>query len=304
MSASSPWVRIPPLPQMSKHRSLAQAKTDFLAYYSHILPHLALESYLSRKNSPVLLFSPPHEPELRQMFAKAKLSWELLDWFPYAIQRPPEVPISDSLPGFTQGWLYSLNPASLLPILALHPQAGDSILDASAAPGGKTLAILNFTYPKIPTLIANDVSSLRFKRLKTTLKLFGHPEIPVTRHPIQALPHVLQGQFNKILLDAPCSSEKHVFNSKRHLKIWSPNRITNLVHLQQLLINSLLSLLKPGGLLVYSTCALSYDENENQVATILESHPELKLACPPQRINDPQSSYDPMFVASLKKLGF
>lgn len=288
---------------MSKHRSLAQAKTDFLAYYSHILPNSDLQSYLSRKNSPVLLFSPPHETELRQMFTKAKLSWMSLNWFPYAIERPPEIPISDSLPGFTQGWLYSLNPASLLPILALRPQASDSILDASAAPGGKTLAILNFTYPKAPTLIANDVSSRRFKRLKNTLKLFGHSEIPVTRHPIQALPHVLQGQFDKILLDAPCSSEKHVYNSKRHLKIWSPNHVTNLVHLQQLLINSLLPLLKPGGLMVYSTCALSYDENENQVATILENHPELELAGPTQRINDPQSSYDPMFVASLKKRG-
>ena len=288
---------------MSKSRSLTQSKADFLEYYSKLLPNLDLSSYLSAKNTPVILFSPPRQSELQKIFAKAHLSWTPLDWFPNTIHRPPEIPISDSLPGFAEGWLYSLNPSSLLPILALDPKPNESILDASAAPGGKTLAMLNFTYPKTPSLIANDVSSLRFRRLKTTLDLFGHPNIPTTCHPIQALPHILQGQFDKILLDAPCSSEKHVFNSKHHLKIWSPNRIANLAHLQNLLISSLLPLLKPNGLLIYSTCALSFAENEDQISSVLKSHPELKLAVPTQRINNPDSNYDPMFIASLTKTG-
>lgn len=132
--------------------SLTKSKSEFIVYYSKIFPNLDIGSYLSRKNAPVLLFSPEHESEICHMFSEAKLSWIPYRQFPNTIERPPEIPISDSLPGFREGWLYSLNPSSLLPIIALNPQPSDSILDASAAPGGKTLAILNFTYPTPPLL--------------------------------------------------------------------------------------------------------------------------------------------------------
>lgn len=71
--------------------------------------------------------------------------------------------------------------------------------------------------------------------------------------------------------------------------------------LQQTLIDSLLPLLKPKGVLVYSACALSYEENENQIAKLLQNHPELKLYRPTQRVNDPNSNYDPMFIATIAK---
>lgn len=276
---------------MSKRRSLTESKAEFLDYYSKILPDLDLETYLTKKNPPVLLISPFHEPEIQKEFQKLHYSWLPLDWFPHTIYWPSEVQIGTPLPGFKEGWLYSLNPSSLLPILALHPHPKESILDASAAPGGKTLAMLVLGSP---TVIANDVSMPRFKRLRTTLKLFGYPDIPTTRHPVQALPHVLTGQFDKILLDAPCSSEKHVFNSKQHLKLWSPNRIATLAHLQKLLITTLLPLLKPNGILVYSTCALSHEENED----VVKNFRQIK---PAQRYNDPDSGFDPMFVAILAR---
>ena len=94
-------------------------------------------------------------------------------------------------------------------------------------------------------LIANDASFSRFQRLRTTLKHFGLPDIPTWRYPVQALIHRTQLTFDKILLDAPCSSEKHVYNSKKYLGIWSQNRIKTLSHLQHLLINSLVPLLNP-----------------------------------------------------------
>lgn len=281
--------------------SLSKNKAEFVSFYSERFPNLDIETYLSRKNTPVLLFSPTHEPELRIMFSKAKLSWVVYHGFTNAIERPPEVPVSETLPGFREGWLYSLNPSSLLPILALDPQKDETILDASAAPGGKSLAILNFTYPHIPTLTTNDVSARRCKQLCIVLKHFGHPEIPVLHYPIQTLPSVLKGRFDKILLDAPCSGEKHIFNSKRFLKIWTPISITKMVALQQTLLASLLPLLKARGVLVYSTCALTHEENEDQVTNLLRKHPELRLVRPVQRINNPNSDYDPMFVATIMK---
>lgn len=309
-----------------KH-TLTKGKVAFIDYYSRALPHFSsaedLEKYLTAKNSPVLLFSPFHTPELQKLWRAAGLSWSPLSWFPQALVWPPEAPIGTSLPGYSQGWLYSLNPASLLPVLALFPQTGDTILDASAAPGGKTLAIAGLIDPARSTLIANDVSGPRFKRLRTTLKFFGYPDIPTWRLPIQSIIRSTDLKFDRILLDAPCSSEKHVFNSKHHLKIWSPKRISVLSKLQSHLLNSLVPLLKPGGVLVYSTCALTPLENESVVAKFLDQHPNFSLSSLPHslpvsgpglsgfglpdsqlrnilRVNTPHTPLDPMFVAIIR----
>ena len=278
---------------MPKH-TLTRGKSAFLDYYSRLFPSLDIDKYLSASNLPVLLVSPFHEAEIEKQFRQNKLSWQPLGWFPHTISWPPEVQIGTPLPGFKEGWLYSLNPSSLLPILFLNPQSQDSILDACAAPGGKTLATKILGNPAI---VSADASLPRFKRLRTTLKLFGFPEIATIHSSVQALPYKLTGQFDKILLDAPCSSEKHVYNSKRFLRLWSENRIATLSHLQQLLINTLLPLLKPGGVLVYCTCALNPTENEDVITQTLSKHPNLTLksmfySVPPA---------DPMFVASLKK---
>ena len=277
--------------------TLTRGKTAFLDYYSALLPGLDIEHYLTRKNAPVLLVSPLYESELRQQFTKSRLSWKPLDWFPNAVYWPPEVQIGNALPGLTEGQLYSLNPASLLPLLALKPHSQDSILDTSAAPGGKTLAMLCLSHPHYPTIIANDASGPRSRRLQSVLKNFGFPDIPVINHPVQALPHVLTGHFDKILLDAPCSSEKHVFNSKLHLKLWSPNRIATLAHLQELLITTLEPMLKPGGTMVYSTCAINPSENEDVISHSLAKHPNLTLAGMSQTF----PPTDPMFVTLLRK---
>lgn len=279
---------------MPRQHTLSRSKAAFLDYYSRLFPTLDIDKYLKVSNPPILLISPLHKPEVEKQFRQNKLTWQPLGWFPHAIFWPQEVPPGTSLPGFKEGWLYSLNPSSLLPILALNPQSQDSILDACAAPGGKTLALLCLSSP---TIIAADASLPRFKRLKTTLKLFGFPRIPVIHSSVQALPYKLTGQFDKILLDAPCSSEKHVYNSKRFLKLWSPNRITTLSHLQQLLIDTLLPLLKPGGLLVYSTCAINPTENEEVISSTLSKHSNLSLKSMSYSI--PPS--DPMFVTTLSR---
>ena len=219
-----------------------------------------------------------------------------------------------------------MNKASLLPTLWLNPKIGENILDAAAAPGGKTLSIANQIDLNKTLLIANDPSFPRFKRLRTALKFFGYPDIPTWRFPAQSIARNSEYTFDKILLDSPCSSEKHVFNSKKHLKIWSPNRIKKLSESQFSLIESLLPLLRSGGTLIYSTCALTPEENESVIAKVLEKHPaEIVLKSPPAglpvsgfglsgfgltdiqchqilRINNNDFGFDPMFVAGLRKV--
>jgi len=285
------------------HHSLTEAKQNFLEFYRQWFPE-NLEAIMERKNYPVLLISPLHEQELKQTFQKQNISWKPLDWFPHVIYWPEEIQIGTPLPGFTEGWIYSLNPSSLLPVLALNPQKGDDILDTCAAPGGKTAATASFAFPSPLNILACDASLPRFKRLTTTLKLFGLEDIATLCSSVQALPHRLHQPFDKILLDAPCSSEKHVFNSKLHLKQWSPNRIKTLSHLQSLLIKTLIPLLKPGGILVYSTCALNPIENEEVISKALNDYSELirlplPATIPAHTPNTP--GFDPMFVAILTR---
>jgi 16S rRNA C967 or C1407 C5-methylase (RsmB/RsmF family) len=312
---------------MSHTHTLTKGKSAFLEYYSHLLPQFAnielLESYLTLKNTPVLLISPLHYQEVETLWKKHHLVIEPLSWFPQAWAWPSQVQVGTTLPGFREGWVYPLNRSSLLPVLALNPKPQDTILDACAAPGGKTIAISTLLKNSISYQVANDASFPRFKRLKTTLKFMGLSQITTSNYSVQALAHTSPTTFNKILLDAPCSSEKHVFNSKRHLKIWSPNRIDTLSHLQELLITSLIPLLNPGGTLIYSTCALTPTENEQVVANILKSTPltpsplptTLPLISPgllnlglnsnelssTLRVNTTNNNYDPMFIASFTK---
>jgi 16S rRNA C967 or C1407 C5-methylase (RsmB/RsmF family) len=282
-----------------------KGKTAFLEYYSQLLPQFSnpedLEKYLSKNNPPVILVSSKHQEEIKKLWEKEKLDWKSLDWFPWALEWPKGVPIGTPLPGFKEGWLYALNRSSLLPVVALDPHPGEAILDACAAPGGKTAAIANIVGDRA-FVMANDASMPRFKRLRTVLKFFGSPDITTTNFSVQALTHTSPTTFDKILLDAPCSSEKHVFNSKKHLKIWSPNRSKTLAHIQEMLIDSLLPLLNTGGKLVYSTCALTPAENEEVITATLKKHPELKLSRDGmQRVNDFEGYFDPMFVATLTR---
>lgn len=313
---------------MSHKHTLTKGKAAFLEYYSELLPQFSipeLAAYLNARNTPVLLISKIFEAKLMKLWQERRLTWAPLRWFPHALQWPPEIPIGETLPGFSEGWIYPLNKSSLLPVLWISPRIGENILDAAAAPGGKTLAIANQIDLNKTLLIANDPSFPRFKRLRTALKFFGYPDIPTWRFPAQAIARNSEYTFDKILLDAPCSSEKHVFNSKKHLKIWSPNRIKKLSELQFSLIESLLPLLRSGGTLIYGTCALSPEENERVIAKVLEKHQsEITLKNLPDglpvsgfglsgfgltdsqcrqvlRINNNDFGFDPMFVAGLKK---
>lgn len=274
-----------------KH-TLTKGKEAFLEYYSKVMPNL--EEYLKLRNIPVLLFSPIFEKELKVLWHKAGLSWEPLTWFPGALEWPKEVAVGTFLPGYEQGWIYSLNRASLLPVITLGAKKGELILDACAAPGGKSLAILMSG----TSLITNDVSFQRFKRLRTVLKLFGYPDVQTLQKPVQTLQYVYPGQFDKILLDAPCSSEKHVFNSKMHLKIWSVKRTSVLSQTQVQLIEALLPMLKSRGILVYSTCSISPLENETVVEKVLAKHPEIALL-ETKKTGISDINFDPMFVAKF-----
>ncbi len=161
------------------------------------------------------------------------------------------------------GSVYIQNAASWLPVLALDPQPGDEILDICAAPGGKTSHIAALT-DNLSHITANDNSRPRLAKMQANLARLGVENIEYTLFDASILAKKLNGsQFDKVLLDAPCSGEGMMqLSNDTDFNSWSVAHIKRLQQLQKRLILQAWQLLKPGGTLVYSTCTMAPEENE------------------------------------------
>jgi len=162
---------------------------------------------------------------------------------------------------------YRMDRASILAALSLPLPEEGRLLDACAAPGGKSLVLASrITDRPGLSLTCNELSADRRRRLRDVLD--SHLPAPllarvtVTGFDAAARARRERDAWDSILLDAPCSSERHVLASPTHLALWSEARVRNLAARQWALLSAAFLLLKPGGDLVYSTCALSPEEND------------------------------------------
>lgn len=169
---------------------------------------------------------------------------------------------------------YYLDAASVQAAVALRVEPGDRVLDLCAAPGGKSL-VLALALNGEGELIANELSMARRERLRRVVE--GHlPEqlrgvVSITGHDAERWGLHEQNSYDRILLDAPCSSERHLLEQPALLKKWSPARSRQLSQRQHAMLCAGFDALKHGGRLVYSTCALSPRENDEVVAKLLKS---------------------------------
>ncbi len=248
-----------------------QGPEGFEEYYATQFPDnwQELKAGLLKETKPILRFSVKNKETLERLWQKNNLTWQTLSWYPHAIEWPAEILLGEELPGYADNLFYVMNASSLLPILALDPRSNERILDACAAPGGKTLAIAD-TLGDASELIANDTSPKRRRRLQDNLRNYGHDEVQVTGKKSETLFKTQPDTYDKILVDAPCSSEKHVLNSPKHIEQWSYSRIKSLKQRQIALLSGLFLALKPGGRMVYSTCALTPEEDEEVVKKLLK----------------------------------
>ena len=176
---------------------------------------------------------------------------------------------------FKEGRAYIQNAASWLPVIALDAHAGETILDVCAAPGGKTSHIAaianNGAY-----ITANDNSRGRLAKMQANLARLGVENITYTLYDATQLARKLEGQqFDKILLDAPCSGEGMMRLSRdKDFATWSVAHIKRLQQMQKPILTQSWQLLKPGGTLVYSTCTMAPEENEAVVDYLLRTRPD------------------------------
>lgn len=179
-----------------------------------------------------------------------------------------------TLPGFEQGWISVQDAAAQLSVDFLTPQDGELILDCCAAPGGKTAHILEHSQANV---VAIDCDEQRLKRVHDNLKrlkLSANVICGDARNPQEWW----QGeQFDRILLDAPCSATGVI---RRHPDIKWLRRaedITALSALQSDILDAMWQQLKPGGTLVYATCSITPQENCDQVKAFLERTADAQL---------------------------
>ena len=168
---------------------------------------------------------------------------------------------------------YFLDSASILAALCLPLNNATDILDLCAAPGGKTL-VLASRMSKDSHLSSNERSPQRKHRLATVVEECLPPQISerITVSCSDGSTWCTRQTecFDAILLDAPCSSERHVIADPKYLNQWSPSRIKTVAMEQWALLSSAYRLLRSGGYLLYSTCALAPQENDQMMERLVK----------------------------------
>lgn len=174
------------------------------------------------------------------------------------------------------GMIYGQEAASMVPVLVLDPQPGESVLDLCAAPGSKTTQIGQIMDNR-GLVVANEVNPKRRMGLLQNVKRCGLINEAVTGQRGEKVGRVLSGYFDRVLIDAPCSAEGTVRKSRAVLYHWGLKNIARMAWIQKGLIVSGFEALKPGGTMVYSTCTIAPEENEEVVDYLLQKYPDAEI---------------------------
>jgi 16S rRNA C967 or C1407 C5-methylase (RsmB/RsmF family) len=173
--------------------------------------------------------------------------------------------------------VYIMDPASVMVARALDVQPGDRLLDMCAAPGGKTLVMIEGMGDD-GSIYSNDLSPERRERLKKVIQQYV-PRTIRDRVWVTGKDGVQFGlkepnAFDRVLLDAPCSGERHILENTAAQEEWSPRRTEHLAARQYSLLAAALLAVKPGGRIVYSTCSISPVENDDVIKKLLKKKKE------------------------------
>ena len=176
-----------------------------------------------------------------------------------------------------KGWVIAQEEAAAVASLVLAPKPGETVVDLAAAPGGKTAHMAELMENR-GRIYAFDVDKARVRRMNEVLKRTGVKIAEIIRADGRKAPEMLgEGVADKVLLDAPCTSDGTIAKNPELRWRLREKNIPKVVSLQRELMESAWRLLKPGGRVLYSTCSMLPEENEEVVRWFLEEHPEAEL---------------------------
>ena len=178
---------------------------------------------------------------------------------------------------YNEGKIYLQSLSSMVPPLVLNPKPNEKVLDLTAAPGSKATQMATMMENK-GYILANELDSLRCERLKYNVEKQGANIIEVNNGRGEGIGKKYKNYFDKVLLDSPCSGEgRFLANDAKTYRNWSERTVKELAKLQKKLFRSAYQALKTEGELVYSTCTLNREENEEILEWAISELDGLKL---------------------------
>ncbi|GGN91249.1 RsmB/NOP family class I SAM-dependent RNA methyltransferase [Saccharibacillus kuerlensis] len=176
-------------------------------------------------------------------------------------------------PYYHTGLYYIQEPSAMEPVEALRPEPGDRVLDLCAAPGGKSTQIAAKLGGR-GVLVTNDISAERTKALAKNIEMSGVRNAVVLNETPERIAEKFPAYFDKILVDAPCSGEGMFRKDPDAVRQWEKHSVEVCTVMQRDILDTVASMLAPGGRIVYSTCTFAPEENEAMIALFLARHPD------------------------------
>ncbi|MDK2963554.1 MAG: rRNA (cytosine967-C5)-methyltransferase [Verrucomicrobiota bacterium] len=202
-----------------------------------------------------------------------------------------------TVPGYKEGWFTVQDPATSVSVELLDPQPGESVLDACAAPGGKTAMMAGLMEGR-GELTAMDVHDDRLDTLQETLKRTGWDFVKILKgDAVRGFP-AIEKQFDAILLDVPCMNTGVLRRRVDARWRFTRERIETLKKTQWQILTAMSKHVKPGGRIVYSTCSLEVEENEGLVSRWARNQKDFRLV-KAKRLFPPKSGTDGAYAALL-----
>ena len=266
------------MPTKAEQKRALQASTAFNNYYAAIWG----EERWQERLRPALLAPTRHAVLLNTFAPDSELQAEL------KVEKMPLLPCLQGegqifvAPRKTSAGLlshYNLDAASVLAVDMLDVQPGHHVLDMCAAPGGKSVAIAQY-FPAL--LHSNEVDNARNKRLAANLKAYLPADFNLKVLKLDGTDkraNFPSRQYDRVLVDAPCSSERHILHkhaangTAEEMMNWKASHTKTLAKTQVALLLSALRLVKTGGKVVYATCSLSDAENDGVIERCREKVP-------------------------------
>jgi 16S rRNA C967 or C1407 C5-methylase (RsmB/RsmF family)/NOL1/NOP2/fmu family ribosome biogenesis protein len=222
---------------------------------------------------------------------------EPVPWSDTGFILPRDAPPLGLHPAIDCGLFYLQDPASMLAPAVLAPEPGSRVADVAAAPGGKATDLAARVGPG-GLLLANEVVRPRLRVLESSLERWGSPAAVTASLPLERL----TGSWDGLLLDAPCTGEALIRRDPSAEREWSTASVRGNAKRQARLLDAVAPLVRPGGVLVYSTCSFEPEENEEQVARFLDRHDGWSLEYE-ARVWPHRDPGDGQYVARLVRTG-